>query len=158
MTNNMYQLNWSSLKFSNIIPKPLIYVAYKPQVTRRDKNLDTKESKDAKLQKAFRCASYTADISSDPNIANTIMGGSYSVSSASTDTNVRNSTKVLAPTDPEQKTLDSCMDVALSEGRKSYYQSFSTDITEIAAFTAGVINEINQILETGKRIDTLRVD
>ncbi len=158
MTHNMYELNWSSLKFSNIIPKPLIYVAYKPQNLRHDKELETSEKKDAKLQKAFQCASYSANLPSDPNMANMITWWSYNLSNISTYSNVTNPQKEIAPKEPEQRTLDSCLDVAFSEGRKSYYQSFSTDITEIAAFTAWMIEEINQILEAGKRIDKLRVD
>lgn len=95
MTNNMYQLNWSSLKFSNIIPKPLIYVAYKPQQSRRDKKDDTPASKDAKLQAAAKCAMYSAGLSSDLNRANNMIGESYGVTNASTTANVLNTVKNL---------------------------------------------------------------
>lgn len=115
MTSNMYELSWSSLKFSNIIPKPLIFLASKPQQSRRDKKDDTPASKDAKLQASFQCAMYSAGLSSNLDVANSMLGGSYGVTNASTATNVENTKKAIGPTEDEQKTLGACLDVALSE-------------------------------------------
>lgn len=47
-----------------------------------------------------------------------------------------------------------CLDAALAEGRKSYYDSFSTDLTEVQAFTSNILKEIEGILETGVKMNT----
>lgn len=36
----------------------------------------------------------------------------------------------------------------MDTGRKSYYDSFSTDLTEIQAYTANMLNQINNIVST----------
>lgn len=38
-------------------------------------------------------------------------------------------------------------------GRKAYYDSFSTDLTEIQAFTSGMLDELNAILEIGVKLN-----
>ncbi len=154
MTNNSWQLDWTNLKFANIIPKPLLYISNKPQVTRQDKKDDTPASKDAKLQAAYKCAMYSAWLPSDPNIANSVIGWSYSIRNGTTPTNVGNVATPLGPIDTDQaKTLDACLDVALSQWRMAYYNSFSTDLTNIGTFTAGMIEEINNILQSWIDLD-----
>jgi hypothetical protein len=146
------------LKFGNLIPKPLIYMSCKPQVTRRDKKYDTEESKNAKLLAAYKCAAYFAWLSSDPNIANSTIGWSYGVREGVTPTNIGDTTLPLWPTDPDQNIwAASCVDVALFQWRSAYYNSFSNDLTEIASYTAGMICEIDNILLSGYHFDTLTV-
>lgn len=155
MTNNSFQLSWTSFKFKNLLPKPLIYVSNAPQRIKKDKKYDTKENKDEKLRAAYTCAMYDVGLPSDPNLANSTIGASYWINGATTPTNIDNTTRELGPSDPEKKNLDACFDVALSEGRKTYYNSFSTDLTEISAFTAAMIAEVNDILQSGTKLDTL---
>ncbi len=44
------------------------------------------------------------------------------------------------------------MQIAMDSGRKSFYDSFSTDLTEVTAFTQALTEEISQIISIGSTL------
>ncbi len=57
--------------------------------------------------------------------------------------------KPLGAQEAETSRYVGCLEQYITAGRKSYYESFSTDLTEIQAYTASMVNEIEEILNIG---------
>ena len=61
--------------------------------------------------------------------------------------------KILGPQETELSRYVGCLDANINTGRKSYYESFSTDLTEIQAYTSSMMNEIKEILDIGAKMN-----
>ncbi len=162
MTNNMIQVpyTWLSLKLKAKVKWGGMFIGQKPTPKDRYKKEDTKDAKDAKFEQARRCSLYSAWFSTaNPKIANSMMGAWYVTRMGETTENKDNTAIPIAPTNPEESiALKDCMSLAQEGGRKVYYESVGDDLTEIQTFTSTVITEVGEILATGEKIDTLRVE
>lgn len=153
MTNNSYQLPFLKIKFKDKIAWARVYISESPQITKKFKTEDSVASKDALFDRAFRCAMNEAWLPGDPILANGWIGAGYT--DPRDTTTVANKTISLGPT--ETQSLQWCYQIRLGIGQKEAYQSLSTDLNEIQAFTQSMMNIILQILDTDRKLDTLPV-
>jgi hypothetical protein len=161
MTNNMLQVPYTglSLKLKMKVKWWGVYMGEKPTPKDRYKKEDTKEARDLKFEQARRCGLYDAGFeSANPNIVNSIMGAGFVTRMGENTENKGNTATRIAATSPEDVIwLANCMRIAIEDGRSTYYESFSDDLSEIETFTRSMIREINEILNIGEKIDTLKV-
>ena len=155
MQNKFATPNPLALKFKNVLSGLQVYVTSSPQRTRNDKRDETPERKDAQLEDARRCAYASVGLDTDAKRANGMIGWGFIGTAWATAETIVNRTIPLGPQETaELARYTRCLDAALAEGRKSYYDSFSTDLTEVQAFTSNILKEIEGILETGVKMNT----
>lgn len=137
-----------------------MFIGQKPTPKDNYKKEDTKDAKDAKFEQTRRCALYSAGFwTADPEKANGIMGAGYISRFGENAGNKDNTATPIGPTNPEDAlALRNCMNLAVENGRKAYYESVGDDLSEIQTFTSAMIGEITEILTTGGKIDTLKVE
>lgn len=140
MARNSFQLNWSNMKFSNLIPKQLVYISKMPQFKDKYKEDVTPETEKEKLKLMERCANATAGYK-DP-----IWGG-YTSRINQTTTNIDESAMWLGVIDTSAWDLRWCLSLYLTKWRSNYYKSFGADLTEIQLFTSAILDEISDILK-----------
>jgi len=147
MTRNSFQLNWSNMKFSNLIPKQLVYISKMPQFKDKYKEDVTPATEEEKLKLMERCANATAGYK-DP-----IWGG-YTSRINQTTGNIGESAMWLGVIDTSAWELKWCLSLYLTKWRSNYYKSFGADLTEIQLFTSAILDEVSDILKIGSNMYT----
>lgn len=158
MTNNVWQVPYFDKIFGQEIPPTITFMQAPPQTKDRYAS-EQKWEKEKKFEAARKCAYFLAWLPTDPNQANSIAGAGFSDISGRTSSNiVDTSTKALGPISVTDRwKLEWCFDIAMKNGKKTYYQSVTQDFSEIEAFTRSFVNELESMLNEHKKIDTLPV-
>ena len=147
MARNSFQLNWSNMKFSNLIPKQLVYISKMPQFKDKYKEDVTPATEEEKLKLMERCANANAGYT-EP-----IWGG-YTARNGQTTGNIGESAMWLGVIDTSAWELKWCLWLYLWKWRSDYYKSFGGDLTEIQLFTSAILDEISDILKIGSNMYT----
>lgn len=91
MTNNLFQLPFLNVKIANKIAGGRISLDDSPQLSKRLKGEETKETKDAVFDAAFRCAMNEAGLSGDSLLSNGFIGAGYVLRRGQTTKDVQSS-------------------------------------------------------------------
>ena len=149
MTNNTASSPKKWLNLPNTIAGLKVFLDETPQKTRRDKREATPERDAQELKDIQRCSYASAGLSTDEARSRSIGGAWYSRTSGYTSETIKNGTTALGPQESaELARFTNCTISYMDTGRKSYYDSFSTDLTEIQAYSANMLNQINNIVST----------
>jgi hypothetical protein len=151
MTNNSYQLPWLNVKIADKIAGLRTYVTTEPQITKTLKSEDTKSSKDAIFDAAFRCAMNESWLPGDLTLANGLIGAGFN--GLKNTNQVEQKTLPLGP--KEMDSLAGCYQIRMQQWKKTITKSLSTDFNEIQAFTTAMMQIIDQILTTDLKLDKL---
>jgi hypothetical protein len=73
--------------------------------------------------------------------------------SATSETITNRSSALWAQEAAELARYTNCMESLLSWGRMAYYDSFSTDLTEIQAFTNAMMKSIDELMTIGIKLN-----
>lgn len=161
MTNNQFQIPFTglSLKLKAKVKWGGMFIGQKPTPKNDYKKEETKDVKDARFEQTFRCALYTAGFtSSNPNMANSVLGAGYIDRIWQNTENKQNTAIPLWATNPEELlSYRNCVSIAQWRAERTYYESLSNDLSELMTFTDAMWQEISEILETGTKIDALKV-
>lgn len=152
MTNNSYQLPFLNLKFNRQVSGGAAFLHNTPQVTSVHK--ETPANIEDQFENAYRCAMMEAGLNTDENKNSGILGASYNLNIAHTTHNFDNSTKPIDPLENNQNL--NCQDTFKNNIERKHYEGFSTQVNEIQAFTEAMTDIINQILDSEKRLDTVK--
>lgn len=151
MTNNSFSLPFFNLKLPKTIAWLRVYLTNSPQTTRRDKRDETPDKKKEYLDRVRRCAQVSAGLSTDAKRANTLLWGGYLPTQTPTTENMGNRSTALGPQEStELARYAGCAESLVSGGRTVYYDSFSTDLTELQAFTNDMMKSIDEMMSLGK--------
>ncbi len=154
MTNNFASLPFFKLKLPQTIAGLRVFLADSPQRTRNDKRDETPARKDEELEQARRCAFFSAGLDTDKTRANAILWAGYNTRGSTTSETAQNTVKPLwAQEVADLARYSSCMESAITWGRKAYYDSFSTDLSEIGTFTRAILAEIEDLVTTGTKLN-----
>lgn len=153
MTNNEWWLPYPNLKLSTVVGWARVYLANSAQISRRDKKDETPERKKEELASMIRCGLASSGLPTDPVQANGVGGAWYVLSNGLTSENIANKSKTLWAQATDAVNYIWCLQKNMDVGRKSYYDSFSTDLTEIQAFTSSMLSEINAVLDIGIQLN-----
>ncbi len=154
MTNNFWSFPASKITLKSLLAGARVYSNCMPQATRRDKKDQTPAREVSELEDIRRCAFAWVGLNTDAAKANSLLGAGYSITSATTMENIDNRATSLGPQEAEMSRYVGCLEENITAGRKSYYESFSTDLTETQAFTSCMIGEIKEILDIGILMNT----
>ncbi len=147
MTNNTASSPKKWLNLPSTLAGLKVFLDENPQKTRRDKKESTPEREAQELKDIQKCGNASAGLSTDEAKSRSIGGAGYSRTSWYTSETVWNGTIPLWPQETaEIAKFTDCVNSHMNTGRKSYYDSFSTDLTEIQAYTANMLNQINNIV------------
>lgn len=116
-------------------------------MSRRDKKEASPEREAEELKDIMNCGYASVGLSTDLARSRSIGGAGFmSTRGATTDSIGNKSSPLGIQETAETSRYTDCIDSHMQMGRKSYYDSFSTDVTEIQAYTAGMLKEINNIM------------
>lgn len=154
MTKNFGESSIFNLKFLKSLNGGRIYLGSDAQISRRDKKDATPNQKEAIYEATRRCAFANAGLNTDKVQANGFMGNGYFPTGADTSESIKNRNGSLGTIEVNKNALAGCMQVAMDSGRKTYYDSFSTDLSEITSFTQALTEELSQIISIGSSLYT----
>jgi hypothetical protein len=147
MTNNTASSPKKWLNLISTLAGLKVYLAEKPQVTRRDKKEATPQREAEELKDIQRCGYASVWLPTDEARARSMIGGWYNTTQWRNTENVGNGKLALGPQESaEVARFTNCIASHMQTWRNTYYDSFSTDVTEIQAYTANMLNEINSII------------
>lgn len=153
MTNNSFQLPFLNTKFANKVAGGGVFIHNSPQITKTDAT--TKEKKEATFDEMYRCALINADLDTDESKNSSIIGASFTRRESNNSENIDNGR---IPIDPQNTSKISgnndCKSILRELHRQKQYESFSTEVNEIAAFTRSMLDIINQNIDTEKVLDS----
>lgn len=154
---NSYEQAFKNLKLKNLI-STLIYIDTRPQQEKTYKKEYTQDEMNKEFDEMQRCAYVSAWLSSDMRRAN-ILGWAWYQKDILTDADtLSDKVKSLSVLDPEDTILaTSCMSIGLWQARMEYYQSFSTDLTELEAFTSSLVSLISAGTDEHKALDKKKI-
>lgn len=153
---NSYEQLFKNLKLKNLVGT-LIYIDTRPQQQKTYKKEYTQEEMDKEFDEMQRCAYISAWLPSDIHRAN-ILGWAWYQKDFLTDADtISDTVKSLSVLDPEESVLANCMSIGLGQARMEYYQSFSTDLTELETFTASLVSLISAGADEHKALDKKKV-
>ncbi len=157
MTNQMGELSFDKLKLPEVLSGLRVYWNTKPQREKRFKSETTPQSEAEELTKIQRCAYASAGISTDTSpLANGPEVTGYSINTATNTENTEQREITTTPRDSYQSEIGaSCFDIYMDEGRKSYADTFSSDVTEIESFTRAIIQIVNDIINIGTELNKM---
>ena len=95
MNNNSYQLPFVNMKIKDKIGGARVFIANKPQPTRRLERNNTEKNKEDQLENDYKCAMNAAGVSGDPLLANGFVGAGYTSRVGDTTQTISNSQTVL---------------------------------------------------------------
>lgn len=147
MTNNTASSPKKWLNLPSTLAGLKVFLDENPQKTRRDKKEVTPEKEAQELKDIQKCGNASAGLSTDEARARSIGGAGYNRTIGYTSENVQNAAVPLGPQEAaEIAKFTDCVNSYMQVGRKAYYDSFSTDLTEIQSYTANMLNQINNIV------------
>jgi hypothetical protein len=147
MTNNAGSLPIKNLKLWKTLGGLRVYLQEKPQPTRRDKNEATPEREKDELKAILGCAYTAAGLPTDTASANSIAWAGFRKTSGNTTADVIGEVTPLGTQESiELARTQGCMRQYMREGRQTFYNSFSTDLTEIQAYTVSMLAEVRDIM------------
>lgn len=147
MTNNAGSSPIKNLNLAKTIAWLKVYLGSKPQTTRRDKRETSPERDEEDLKDIQNCGYASAGLSTDTARANSIGWAGFKWTRWATTETASNVNSPLWPQEvAEMSRYTDCIDSHARTGRKTYYDSFSTDVTEIQAYTVGMLDEITSIM------------
>jgi hypothetical protein len=146
MTNNAGSFPIKNLKLWKSIGGLRIYLGNQPQPTRRDKDERTPGRDEAELKAIVECGYIAAWLPTDMARANSVGGMGYVGRWITNDDKTYDVRPLWVAESVATAKLSWCMNEYMTEGRQTYYNSLSTDLTEIQAFTISMIQEIRDIM------------
>jgi hypothetical protein len=154
MTNNSFQLPFLNIKFKSKIAWWRTYITTRPQEVKTDKREVTTETKLTQFEKMKQCA----DISVGLNSANTMspLGSTYQQRYGVNTMNIQKTSLPTTPQDLEGNKLTWCLDLFLESGNEKLNDSLGTDIVQLQAFSDAFIQQIQNILNTGIKLDSFK--
>lgn len=153
MTNNSFQLPFLNLKFKNMVAWGVVNIHNSPQISKISPT--TAETLEMDFDKMQRCAWLESWLSTEFGKDNWVIGWGYSLNSAHHTENFANSTKPLNPIETAQ--IMDCNNAIVDSSENKYYEWFSTQVNELQAFTFAILDVIEQILHTEKKLDDVKV-
>ncbi len=153
MTNNLFQLPFLNVKIANKIAGGRISLDDSPQLSKRLKGEETKETKDAVFDAAFRCAMNEAGLSGDSLLSNGFIGAGYVLRRGQTTKDVQSSILPVWP--QEMDNLAGCYNIRIRQWQKIANDNFATDLNEIQGFTQAMTKVIRSILDADMKLDWL---
>lgn len=156
MTNNSFQLPFLNIKFAKKIAGGRVFMYNSPQITKTLEAEQTPQKKQDDFDEMYRCAMLEANLSTDEKKNASIIGANFLANQASNTENIKN---LVLPSDPQDSANimknNKCASILKENFRKKQYNGFSSQINETAAFTAAMLEIINQILDEEKKLDTI---
>ncbi len=147
MTNNTASSPKKWLNLASTMAGLKVFLDENPQKTRRDKKEATPEREAQELKDIQRCGYASVGLPTDEARSRTIGGAGFTRTTGYTSETIRNGSIPLGPQESaEIAKFTDCVNTNMQTGRKAYYDSFSTDLTEIQAYTANMLNQINNIV------------
>lgn len=148
-----------SCKLTSMIKWGGVFLSQKASPKENYKSEETRAEKDRRFEEIRRCAAYSAGFTtSDPAKMNGVAWAWFIQRMGGSTENVTNTLLRLDATNPEDvAALANCKSIAMENGRKAYYESFSNDLSEIQVFTADLTQKIWALIDDGKKIKTLKV-
>lgn len=157
MTNNAGSLPTKNLKLWKSIWGLRIYLGNQPQPSRRDKDEQTTAKENAELLAVINCGYISAGLPTDMTLANSIGGVGY----AGRWTTMKDKTNDVRPIWVQEAVATAklawCMNEYMKEWRQTYYNSLSTDLTEIQAFTKSMVDEIRDLMSILEPMNNLPI-
>lgn len=155
MRNQNAEMSFSSLNFEKTLAGLKEYVVWgKPQKQKRFKSEATPQSEKEELLQMQRCAYAAAGLLVNTEAANGPQVAGYSFNTATNTENVTNRIVTTTPQDANQYGIGAnCMELYMDEGRNTYANTFSTDISEIESFTRAIVQVITNIVNIGTQMD-----
>lgn len=155
MRNQMGELSFDKLKLSEILSGLRVYYVTKPQKEKRLKSEATPQSEEEELLQIQRCAYATSGLPTNIEAANGPQVAGYSLNTTSNTENYDNRIITTTPQDTNQYGIGAnCMELYMDEGRNTYANTFSTDISEIESFTRSMVQVITNIVNIGTQMDS----
>ncbi len=146
MTNNAGSFPIKDLKLWKSIWWLRVYLWNQPQPSRRDKEERTPSRDEAELKAIIDCWYITAWLPTDMARANSIWGAWFAGRWDTTELKYLDIKPLWVQESISMAKLSGCMNEYMQEGRQTYYNSISTDLTEIQAFTISMLSEIRDIM------------
>ncbi len=147
MTNNTASSPKKWLNLPSTLAGLKVFLDENPQKTRRDKKEVTPEKEAQELKDIQKCGNASVGLSTDEARARSIGGAGFNRTIWYTPETIKNAAVPLGPQEAaEIAKFTDCVNSYMQVGRKAYYDSFSTDLTEIQAYTANMLNQINNIV------------
>lgn len=146
MTNNAGSFPIKNLQLWKSIGGLRIYLGNQPQPTRKDKDERTPGRDEAELKAIVECGYIAAWLPTDMARANSVGGMGYVGRWITSDDKWYDVRPLWVAESVATAKLSGCMNEYMAEGRQTYYNSLSTDLTEIQAFTMSMIQEIRDIM------------
>ncbi len=154
MTNQMGEAPFDKIKFKDILTGGKIIYMTKPQEKKKFKSETTKDSEAGELLNIQRCALASVGLSTNVDQVNTPAIKAFSMNSATNLTNTEKRVIYTNPENPDQSAIGAnCFQLYMDEGRKTYYDSFMSDITQIEGFTRSLVQVITNIVNVGAQMD-----
>jgi len=154
---NSYQIPFINVVFKNKIPPRLLHTETRPQETKKYEEEYTQHTMDKEFDELQRCAYASAWLPSDRKRANILWWVWYQKDVITNSDNIWSREKYVSIIDPADSYLQDCMDIALGQSRKKYYQSFSQDLTELERFSAALVDIVSRGIEEHKALDKKKV-
>lgn len=152
MTQNSFQLPFLNVKFKTQVSGGAVFLHNSPQQTSTPKQ--TEKTIDEQFDTALKCALLEAWLNTDEKKNNGVIGGGFSLNTAHNTKNVNNSVIPLAPL--ESATWLDCSSSYQNSITEEAYRGFSTQVNEIYAFTRSMMDIIDQILDSEKKLDNVK--
>lgn len=155
MTNNAGSMPIKNLNLWKSIGWLRIYLGNQPQVSRRDKDERTPDQEEAELKAVIDCWYITAWLPTDLARSNSLEAAGFAGRGTDTNTKILDVRPIWVQEAVNTAKLSGCMNEYMREGRQTYYNSLSTDLTEIQAFTMWMLGEIRDLMSILEPMDDL---
>lgn len=126
----------------------------RPQEVRFDKKEVTADSKAIQFEKMKKCADVSAGLNSNATMSP--LGYTYQSRYGVNANNIQKTTIPTNPQDLEANKLVGCLDLYLGSGNEKLHSSLGTDLIQLQAMSDALIQQIQSILNTGVKLDTLK--
>lgn len=155
---NSFQLPFLNIKFKNQISGGNVYIENLPQIQKKYEKEYTQSMQDEEFNYLQRCAYISAWLPGDIDRANIPSWVWYQFLTTQTTENTIWAKKTLWVLNPDDTSIaKDCMSIAIGQPGEKYYESLSTDLTEIEVFTTWLIAQISRALQGEKKLDTLPI-
>lgn len=157
MVRNSFKIPFLNIVLKNKVAGGKILVDTSPQRKKQYEKEYTQEEQEKEFEELRRCAYVSAGLPSDTLRANITGWVGYQIWTDTSAENIWSTLKNLSVSNPEDGTLSECMPIALEQARSVYYNSLTTDLTELEVFTSSLVDMIDAALTEHKSLDTKKI-
>ncbi len=161
MTNNSFQLPFLNIKIADKVAGGRVFVNNRPQQTKKFKEEDTEEKRNAFYDATYRCAMIEAGLSPEKETNGGPDGGGYASSSQTNLSNITNTELNLTAKKPstvlQNKNIQTtCGNLRTQMSKARRETAFATNFNEIYAFTNALSKMIANIAWGDTKLDSLK--